>query len=349
MTDFREGIVFGMDEDDYHAVPALSASGVKHLRQSPLNFWAQSWLNPAPEEEDREESFARIVGRAYHKRILEGRDKFVRCYAPELEKSAYTDLLVTMDDLRGELERLGLPKTAKRKDDAISRILEANPTARIWDALQDGYIKSHEGKVFLPQRLMSKIELSAAMIERSKKLGSAFRGGEPEVSIFWIEPKTLCPCKARVDYLKPKAIVDLKTFENTLGREVGRAVDVEFANRRYGGQAVWYTQAVEAAIGLILEDKVEGDVSSEFLAKLMHANPAERKFLFVFQQKGPAPIARGKILNRHSAVFQIWEAHLEANRRTFMEYLSKFGTEPWVDDADIEEFQDDELPIWATE
>ena len=66
-------------------------------------------------------------------------------------------------------------------------------------------------------------------------------------------------------------------------------------------------------------------------------------------QAGPAPIARGKILNRHSAIFQVWEAHLEENRKTYVEYTAKFGTLPWLDDTPIEEFQDSEVPPWATE
>lgn len=41
MTDFSLlGVVECMPSADYHAVPALSASGLKRLRQSPLHFWA---------------------------------------------------------------------------------------------------------------------------------------------------------------------------------------------------------------------------------------------------------------------------------------------------------------------
>lgn len=349
---FVPGIRFGMNEDEYFSIPALSASGVKLLRRSALDFWARTeWLGKTAETEEPEESFHRIVGRAYHARLLEGRDVFFSRYAPAISKSDYKDLLVTTDDLKGELERLGLPKTVKRKQDSIDRILDADPTAgsRIWDVLEDGYTKNHPGKIFLPADLCSKIELSAAMIERNKYLGQAFKGGMPEVAIFWYDEITGCPCKAKLDYWKPKAIVDLKTFENNMGREVVRAVDYEFANNRYAFQGCFYMQAVEAAISLIHAGAVSGDVDPAFLKKVISANPDDRKMLFVFQQKGPAPLAVGKTFNKYSATYRICAAHLETARQSYVQYMETFGKDPWVYEAPIEEFQDSEVPQWATE
>lgn len=352
MTDFAPGVVFGMDEEDYFSVPALSASGVKMLRRSPLDYWARTeWLGKTEDDEPEEEKFHRTVGKAYHTRILEGRDAFHGRYVPGLDKSDYKDLLVNTDDLKGELERLGLPKTVKRKQDAIDRLIGADPTIgmRIWDVIEDGYLKMHPGKIFLPSKLMTKIELSAAMIEKSKSLGQAFKGGYPEVAIFWVDEETGCPCKAKLDYWKPKAIVDLKTMENNMGREISRAVDYEFANNRYAFQGTWYMQGVEAAIQMLKDGKIIGEPDPVWVSKVISANPDERKMLFVFQQKGPAPIARGKVFSKYSATYQICSAHLEGNRRTYVEYMEKFGRDPWVFDAPIEEFQDSEVPSWATE
>ena len=39
------GIHFGLSDDVYHALPALSASGIKNLLVSPMVFWAESFLN----------------------------------------------------------------------------------------------------------------------------------------------------------------------------------------------------------------------------------------------------------------------------------------------------------------
>ena len=44
------GIYFGMPEDVYHAIHAVSASGLKKLATSNMDYWACSPLNPDKEE-----------------------------------------------------------------------------------------------------------------------------------------------------------------------------------------------------------------------------------------------------------------------------------------------------------
>jgi hypothetical protein len=346
--EFKPGIFFGMSEEDYFSVQALSASGIKWLRQSPLDYWArQPWLNPNYEPE--EESFARTLGKAYHKRILEGAEAFATNYAPKLEADEH--MLVTIDHLKAELEKRGLPKTGKTKQELIDKLLEHAPScgSMIWAVKEALYLQDHAGKVFLPQGVIDRIELAAAMIEKSPTLGQAFRGGYPEVSIFWMDEETGCPCKCRVDYLKPKAIVDLKTISEEHGREFARAVDRDFANYRYAFQATHYIQGVDAALDLMKEGQIFGGVPLTFTEAMINADPEQRRSLYVFQQKGPAPIACGKVFNRQGAMFQICAAHLETARRTHVEYMAKFGADPWVTDYPITEFQDDEVPPWATE
>jgi hypothetical protein len=337
-----------LDEDEYHAVPALSSSGVKNLRMSPLDFYMRaSWLNAhyEAENEDTEDSFAQITGRAYHKRILEGREAFAALYAPALDKASIKDLLVTMDDLRGKLESLGLPKSAKRKQDAIDRILEAEPTAKIWDVIEDGYIKSHPGKTFLPQKLMDKIELSAAMIEKDTNLCKAFSGGMPEVSVFWTCQKSGVNCKARFDYLKPKALIDLKTFANKSGYPIERAIERELSYNRYPIQAAWYYEAAGQIFHLMNQGKVYGEAPHIYLSGL-HAN-AEKTFVYIFQQKGVAPLARGRSLPRFSTHVQVAAAACDAAKQTYRQCWDTFGTDPWLTSEPIQTFDDARIPaLW---
>ena len=91
------GIYHDMPEKECHADWSLSASGMKSLKVSPLNFWCNSQMNPdyePKETEDLEE------GKAWHKRILEGSDAFYSLYAPELDFSNYQDVLKSGDDLK---------------------------------------------------------------------------------------------------------------------------------------------------------------------------------------------------------------------------------------------------------
>lgn len=350
MNYFSPGVYFGLPDEQYFSVPALSASGVKWLRQSPLDYWARtSWLNPNYAEDGETDTFARILGRAYHARLLEGREVFDRRFAAKFE--ATEDHLVTDDNLKDWLRSHDLSPAGKRKQDRIDTILrfDEKMAAMIYDVAFDTYRQEHHGKEFLPQAVIDRIELAAAMIEKSPVLGQAFKGGIPEVSIFWVDEETGCPLKARLDYWKPRATVDLKTFENQYGREISRAVDREFANNRYAFQATQYIQAVDAGIKLMRDGKIYGSAPLAITEAIMKVPADERKFLFVFQQKGPAPVACGKVFNRQSALFQICAAHLETARRTYVEYTAKFGTDPWITDMPITEIQDDEIAPWATE
>jgi hypothetical protein len=132
------------------------------------------------------------------------------------------------------------------------------------------------------------------MIEKHPQLSKAFTGGMPEVSVFWTDAQTGVPCKARFDYLKPRAIVDLKSYENVIGLPVRKAMARCVANYRYHIQAALYLEGARSAGRLIAEGRVFGDVDPGFMRAFVDA--PERHFLFVFQQKGPAPLARGMVL-----------------------------------------------------
>jgi hypothetical protein len=83
--DIPDGMHFGLDAEVYHAIPALSASGIKNLLISGPDFYYRCpWLNPAYEEEETD-TVAKTAGRAYHTRILEGRQTFYQQYGPTFD------------------------------------------------------------------------------------------------------------------------------------------------------------------------------------------------------------------------------------------------------------------------
>lgn len=347
MAEFAEGVYFGMPDEEYLAIPALSSSGIKNLRISPLDFWANSrWLNPAYEEdtESNGDNFAKDLGKAYHKRIVEGKDAFAQCYAPEINAADYENILRTVDDMKGWLVDKGLPKTGKTKAELIDRILEHDPTARIWDAIEDGYRKEHEGKSFLPQKYMDKIELAAAMIEKHPELSKAFSGGMPEVTVCWICPDTGAHCKARFDYLKSRAIVDLKTLANKNGLPLRNAVAREIGFRRYHIQAAWYLEAASHIKRLLIKGD-HTNASYDFLKGLMQDHP--KTFLWVFQMKGVAPAALGYTLPEQSTLMSLARAETDNAKHLYQECLKTFGTDPWINTSKIEPLDDADVPPWA--
>ena len=210
---------------------------------------------------------------------------------------------------------------------------------------KDAYEQEHEGKTFLAQKLLDKIELAAAMIEKHPDLSKAFSGGMPEVVICWICPVIGIPCKARLDYLKPKAIVDLKTFGNAQGKPIDIAIARELASRGYHRQAAWYDDGAQQIKSLMDAGQVYGDAPHDYLSKLYAAH--EKTFLFVWQAKGVAPLARGKTLPREGTTFRIGQTECETAKQTFRTYTEKFGKLPWIDETKIEAIDDTEIPPWA--
>lgn len=338
------GIFFGLPDSEYHAAFALSASGIKNLRISPLDFWARSVLNPDRKDEETE---ALIVGKAYHKRIVEGKAAFDALYAPRIEKAESGAKLFTIEDLKSALKEREQPTTGK-KDDLIARLVACDPPCRslIWDLLTDAHDRKHAGKALLPADLIRKIEYSAAMIEKHPQLCKAFSGGMPEVSVFWFDEDSGVPCKARFDYLKPRAIVDLKTYENSIGAPISKAIARTVASYKYHIQARFYLDAANEARKLISAGEIGGEVSQSFLDALVSAD--ERTFLFVFQQKGVAPLARGKIMPE-GLTLDLGRYEIDCAKGEFQRCWQTFGADPWIDTTGIETFDSTEFPAFISD
>lgn len=336
-------IVFGMPEADYHAHPALSASGIKWLSVSPMDFWSRSWLNPN-REEDAETEFLEL-GRAYHKRIVEGRDAFYASHAPALDRSEYPQALDTLDDMRERCKALGLPVSGTKAQMA-ERIRAKDEHAQILADLLDWHAGQHEGKTLLSHETIRRIETAAAMIENHPELRKAFTGGMPEVSIFWDEDGV--PMKARLDYLKRNCIVDLKTFSNPLQKPIDIAIAQTVASRKYFIQAAVYQRAADMIEMALAEGVVEGEHRKEWLAGVSLTRPEERKFLFVFQQTGCAPLTRGKWFPRNMMAHTAGDSIFHEAVATFRRFSAVYEPgEPWVDTTPVNAFDTTEFPAYA--
>ena len=340
---FVPGVEFGMDSDRYHGVPALSNTGIKHLLISETDFWARSWLNANPIEEPPEESEAKKIGKAYDKRITEGKEAFYRSYAAALEPAAYPDALDTQDEIKAAIVALGAKPKGKRKDDYIAQLLALDPSARIWSEIKADHAGDNAGKVLLHAGLIRRIEIAAAMIEKSPGLRKAFAGGMPQVAIFWVCPQTGVPMKALLDYLKPRAIVDLKTFANKRGAPIKRAIALEIANYGYHIQTAVYHEATDQLAGFIKAGLVRGSVTPEFLQAVAAAD--SRTFMFVFQQKGIAPVAKGRVLPKTN-VYDIARLQVRTAKEIFARCVETFGPDMWIDPSDIDEIDDTEFPSY---
>lgn len=275
----EEGIYFDLPEAVYHNAEGLSCSGMKQLAISPLNYWHKNYNHT---KEQEEESYPMRFGKAVHCRLLEP-ERFAREYTTELCKEDYVEVLDTMDDMKGFLTLHGLPTTAKKKQELIDRILESGHSAVIWGQEKARFESENEGKIILSKQEMARIEALAATALNDPFVASVVIGGMPEVSFFVRDPETGVMLKARMDYVRVAATIDVKTFSNSRGKPIDRAVFDAINYESYHLQCVSYHRVRELARQRLASGDIQtfGNVSEAWLKGFIENDKHGFGFLFI--------------------------------------------------------------------
>ncbi|MBY0561455.1 PD-(D/E)XK nuclease-like domain-containing protein [Hyphomicrobium sp.] len=354
------GIYFGLADDVYHADPSLGSHSVARLRYSGPHYWWESWMNPLREE--KKESDAYIWGRAFHKLTLEGRSAFDESFARAPVIDEYPGCCRIVDDIKAKLAALGLPVSGN-KAVLIERLKAADPEATFWDEI----VAAAEagGKTLLKPGMHAEILLSGAMISKNPHLQPSFRDGFSEVSVFWVEDGV--PCKARIDYLKLKATVDLKSIltnrdDLTFDRLVHRAI----AMYRYDMQCAHYQTARDMARQFVTEGKVFDMTGGRTLEHydedtgeiVQRPTMPTQKWLNVFAKttdftwvwvmfgKGGPPLAKGYEFRRDDPAFDLACDDRKRGLKTYTEFYERFGREMWLVMDPVELVTGQDLPSW---
>lgn len=350
-THLEDGLYFGLDDSVYHSLPYLSASKLKTILVSPFNYWASSEMNPLrkpapPRKRVVTNSDFMEIGRAYHKRILEGADAFYDSYCTDFDVSAYPDALKTSTEIQEALRNRGLPVSGN-KDELTRRLKMSDPTAIFFDEIyMEWQANEVDKKIIIEAEIIQKIEFATAMIEKNPHLSKCFQGGYPEVTVIWTDDDGI-RYKSRFDYLKPKAIIDYKGFDNSKNRKIESAIYMAMATYKYHIQAAFYMgRAAYKAVEFAKKGQVFGFATRDFLTKLAATDTHD--FYFVFQQKGFAPVAEGWKFGR-SSMYGCGETAVDDAIKIYKQCLAKYGSDPWVDPKPIQEFDDANFPIFATE
>lgn len=375
------GVYFDMPMHIYHALPALSNSGVKLLAASPMLFWGKSWLNPRIATRDAKHF---IAGEAYHCRVMEGHDVFWSRYAPKYEADPERkDILTSVEEIKDHISKRtfkvgdkdvphvpvtmveesdgngGMKKRRARREDWVRQLLEIDPDAPLAENLEQKYIDQHPGKTFLYPDLIYNIELAAATIERDPNIAPYFQHGFPEVTLIWYCPVTGVPMKCRVDYMKVRRMIDLKTFENQRQRAPETAIRYEIASYKYNIQPSVYIEGGREVRKLVREHGASaifvcGDPSPERVAEcqafaMKWAKHVESDlWTWVFQMKGDAPITRAVDYPMGSVKLMTDDIVSMAKKR-FAQYAPIMGTDPWIDSAPAYIIADEDVPLSAVE
>lgn len=357
MSEMEPGIYFGLPAEDYHAAEGLSSSGIRNLLISPLDYWTDSpSLNPNYEDEDTE---GKLIGRAFHHRLLEPA-RFSGLYAARPSIEDYPEAIDGGKALAEECARLGLKKSGTIAE-LCERIHEKEPGIPLWPVIRANLLASFGDRELLKADVLDDIERAARLVFAHPDATKALTGGYSEVSIFWRDEETGIPMKARLDYLKIKATVDVKSFTNPLGRPLDAAVASTMSNNRYDVQAVIYDDAVKAAKAMLRTLKsaaihvVTGAPPPDDWLVSLAASP-KHTFVFVFIEQGRVTNVKVKEFREFETYGglgmspnEYWKSgrdHYRYGVARYVECMAKFGRDkPWIDDSPMTAFRDEDFPL----
>lgn len=286
-----DGVYFALDEDAYHADPALGSTDIKRLLVSPPDYWWNSKFNPAkPEDTDTP---SRKFGRAVHKVVLEGREAFDALYAPA--------------------EHPGNIKAGKDERENIKAA----------------------GKIALVRKDYDRIVAAGTFISANPALANAFSGGMPEVSVFWTRDDGV-RCKCRIDYLKTRASVDLKSVANINEHPFEDQCRTHFDRYMYDVQAEHYREGRELIKQFVASGNVFGKCDQSWFIELAEVDNFAS--VFVFWQSTGAPVTWAIMLSPGNPILEESRTEIEYAIKLYRQYLEKFGSDSaWALTEPIEE------------
>jgi hypothetical protein len=341
------GVYFNLPAADYHADPSLGSSDLKQLLQAPAVYWWHSHMNP--ERPPSPDSAAKQKGRALHKLVLEGEKAFAAAFATEPQPDAHPGCLVTLDDLKAKCRELG-EANGGTKAELAKRIKLKDAKAIIFDEILSTFrvMVERDGIELLKRDAMREVRQAAASITLNPHLARAFQGGIAEVSVFWVDKHGIA-CKCRLDWLKPRTIVDIKKCANQRERSFDVAVLLAIAEYRYDISARHYLDGYRHLYRFAAEGRVFGDCPLKPGWHARIATPDAMRWTWVFHQTEGAPVTKGlELLPGSSALHRAAREIVQA-KQTYLSCLEKFGTTQWVSDAPIQTIDDTDLPVWMRE
>lgn len=341
------GVYFGMPEDEYHADPSFSSSVAKDMLVSPLTAWCRHY---DPDREEDSDTAAQVKGKATHKAILEGTEAFEAAYAVRPDPDEYRDHIRGGAALKDECKRLGV-KASGTLVEMSKRIREADPSALLWADVDAEFGAAINGRTALDPDVGAYVRRTAGMVTANAAVRKAVQGGFPEVSIFWHDNGI--PWKCRIDYLKTRAAVDLKTFTNMNNKPLDVAIAHAVAQHRYHMQAAIYLRGLKAAASLEIKGR---NAAHDAWLQQWRSGMAEPRFVFLFVESGNIPNVALREFREKNADRQETVAHMAASAAVdqaatlWADHMERFGPDqPWVSDTQLRPFSDEEFPLYMME
>jgi len=354
MTEYVEGIYFGMQENEYHQIPYFSRSACETMIFDPSGeeYWHNSLMNP---DYKRTESTAAMeLGSALHCMLLEP-ERFERIYVkkPRVEDIADKIVFKKTDEIKHFLKSVG-EKISGNKRDLIKRAERHldSKTHVIWDNFITEFNQKVESN---GQRLLSEdcIEILNGIresLERKKNMPELLKNIYSEITIIW-KDATGVMCKCRLDGARPEAIIEVKSFSVQNKKVLDKAIYDAINYQKYNLQYFVYRQALAEIIKKVKVNraKVFGEIDPKWLAEFLKT-PNKQFFIMFFRTQAPYQckaielrpnLATGGSLNvYYSEAHALWNLGIKAYKRC----CDVFGTKRWVDCNDVIQLMDQNIP-----
>lgn len=320
-----DGIYLGLDEDIYHADPALGSSDLRNLLKGGNVYWWGSSHNPLKKPEKLTD--AKIFGRAMHKLLLEGSANFNEIYIRRPED----------DEDATSADKSAITKAFKKKLLAHQFMLKAPEYDFICG------VKN--------------------IIDTDPDLKGCLDNALTEVSIFWTR-KDGTRLKGRMDVLKLRGYGDIKSIANERDHELGFACRQAITSWRYDIQIEHYNEG-RRQLPLLWPDVFVGtthflDVKVDDPAPLQHAFDflseivAQKDYAaqLVFVPKlgndnagTKAPDAWSTVISPQNPGLKIARDDIETALMIYRDNVKAYGLgKPWMPRRTVSELSWEELP-----
>lgn len=346
-----DGVYVGLPEDVHHGDFALGSTDHKAILFSATQWYFKSKLNGSPIlKETPAESAFRDYGGLIHTAVLEP-DKFDLRYTTALAKPE--NLLTTKDQMAEALRGVGVSSAREGmpKDELVSLCRHMSlPTLEDW---KEEAALLLDGRQVISEGWYNSVQIVLTSLRRHSRAKHVFKNGLSEVTIIWTDPSTGIRCKARIDYLRPGAIIDLKTYSLTDGQE---AIDAFLgAVDRWGYDMQWamYYEAVTQALPRLVEELAiytweHGDIAGlsdgHEDVELLKRIAACEKPAWTWVSVSTSPVPEIDVLDAplNGLVHAAGKVKVDEARAEYLRHVERYGLDtPWVADRGLIKLSDE--------
>ena len=238
------GLHPNMPSEQYHRIAAMSAGGLKRMRQSPAHFYGKQ-LDPNRPQGDTEPTPAMKAGTLFH----------VALFEPEALASRYA---VLPDDAP--------PRPTERQRAAKKPSPDTLAAIDWWTRFES----TRPNVEIIAADALAKARAQARNVRASPDIAALMSDGMAEASAFWIDEQTGELCKCRPDWCSPTGdgvvLIDGKSCQDASPDGFARTA----WNMGYLHTAAWYIDGYQAATG----QRVHGFVFAAVESSWPHAAAA---------------------------------------------------------------------------